>query len=244
MLKLGSFGVRKRADLVVSKVTSYADRAPAPRRRVSAIVLAAGTSSRMQELKPLVRLAGRPLLVHVLEGLRKSSVREIVVVLGAEADRVRREIPLNALRVVENPDYAQGMSTSIRAGLRVADPAAEAFLIVLGDQPFVAVSTVDALVGGSAQREARIWIPTYHGVRGNPVLFDRSLSREMEAVRGDIGCRDIIEAHPREIVEVSVGDPGILIDADTPEDLRRIEMALDHGGSLEALADERVRATR
>ena len=244
MLELGSFGPRKRAVLVVSEMTSRTDRAPVPRRRVSAIVLAAGTSSRMREPKPLVRLAGRPLLAHVLEGLRKSSVREIVVVLGAEADRVRREIPLDAMRVVENPDYAQGMSTSICAGLRAADPAAEGFLIVLGDQPFVAASTIDALVGGSAEREARIWIPTYHGVRGNPVLFDRSLSREIEAVRGDIGCRGVIEAHPREVVEVSVGDPGILIDADTPEDLRRIEAALDHGGSLEALADERMRATR
>lgn len=217
-------------------------RSSARRGGVTAILLAAGLSSRMGAPKPLLRIRGKPVLARVLDALRASDLREVVVVLGAEADRVRRDVPLEGTRVVLNPDYARGMSTSIRAGLRAASPEAEAYLIVLGDQPLVSPSTVHALVARQETTGARILVPTYAGVRGNPVLLDRSLSAEIESIRGDVGCRGIVASHEGEVVEVPVDDPGILVDADTPEDVRRIEAALREGTPLARLVEDRLAA--
>ncbi len=202
------------------------------RELVSAIVLAAGSSSRLGEPKPLVRLGDRSLLARVLDTLRATAVSEIVVVLGSEADCVRREIPLHGTRIVINSKPARGMSSSIRAGLEAASLEAEAFLIVLGDQPFVAPGTVDALLERRNATRVRILVPTYRGVRGNPVLLDRSFLPEMRAISGDVGCRHVITAHPTEVVEVPVDDPGVRIDVDTPEDLAAIREALRNGTPL------------
>lgn len=191
----------------------------------------------MGEPKPLLRLRGRPLLLHALEALRASDVGEIVVVLGAEADRVRRAIALEGTRVVVNPEYAEGMSSSIRTGLRAASPEAEAFLIVLGDQPFVTSSTLNTLIARQEATRARILVPTYRGVRGNPVLLHRSLAPEVDALTGDVGCRGVVAGHGDEVVEVPVDDPGVLVDVDTPDDLHEIESAARDGTSLDALVD-------
>lgn len=190
----------------------------------------------MGEPKPLARLRGKTLLALALDTIRHARVQEIVVVLGHAADRVREEVPLDGTKVVVNADFATGLSSSIRAGLASADPAARAFLIVLGDQPFVSPSTIDALVAGKATSRRRILIPTFHGTRGNPVLFDRSLAGEVAAIVGDIGCRAIFQSHPDDILEVPVDDPGILIDLDTPEQLVRVRDGLRRGESLESLS--------
>jgi xanthine dehydrogenase accessory factor len=188
---------------------------------ISAIVLSAGTSSRMAEPKARADLDGRPLLAHVLDAVRASRADDLVVVLGPEADRVREAASLDGVTVAVNPAYRDGMSTSIRAGLRAARPDARAFLIVLGDQPFVSAATIDELIAAHARSHAKILIPTFQGVRGNPVLVDRALSPHMESIVGDQGCRAIFGEHAADILEVPVEDPGILIDLDTPEELAR-----------------------
>lgn len=206
---------------------------------VYAIVLAAGLSSRMGEPKPLIRLAGRPLLAMVLDAVRHSRAAGIVVVLGAASERVRKEVGLEGARVVTNPEYAAGMSTSIRSGLRAAGSDATAFLFVLGDEPLVTSSTIDALIDRHRATRARIVVPVYRGARGNPVLLHRSLAGEIERITGDTGCRPIVASHADEVVEVPVDDPGILIDIDTPEDVRGVESALAKGAELDALAVDR-----
>lgn len=207
---------------------------------VTAIVLAAGTSSRMGELKPLLRISERPLLAHVLDSVRHSRVGHVVVVLGAEAERVRREVPLDEATVVVNPEYARGMSTSLRAGLHAAPARSEGYLIVLGDQPFVSPATMDALIERGRRDGAKILVPTFRGRRGNPVLVDRSLGAELERVRGDIGCRALFGHHPDELAEVPVEDPGILLDIDTPEQLARVREAVDRGEALESLVEKAI----
>lgn len=201
-------------------------RARGPRRGVAAIVLAGGISTRMGVPKPLIPLAGRPLLVHSLDAVRASSVREIVVVLGASSDRVRRGLPLDGTRVVVNADYASGMSSSIRAGVRALGSDSDSFLVVLGDQPLVRPATLETLITVRRSTGARILVPVFDGVRGNPVLLDRSLSGEIEGLRGDVGCRSIVAGHADEVLEVPVDDPGILVDVDTPADVRRVEASL------------------
>lgn len=206
-----------------------------PKDGIVALVLAAGTSSRFGRPKPLARLGDRPLLARCLDSLRASRVRAIVVVLGTDADRIRHEVPLEGTQVVVNPDPSEGMSSSIRAGLRAAPPDALGFLVVLGDQPLLTPVTIDALVGRHGAKGARAVVPTYRGMRGNPVLLDRSLAPDMEAVRGDVGCRSVLAAHASEVVELPVDDPGILLDVDTPRDLERLDEALRAGTPLERL---------
>lgn len=210
---------------------------------ISAVVLAAGTSSRMGQPKPLVSLADKPLLSHVLDSLRRSRVEEVVVVLGYASDQVRRSIPLDGLRVIENPRFEDGMSTSLRAGVAALSPRSEAFLVVLGDAPFVLPSTLDALIAARERTGARIVLPVYQGIRGNPVLLDRTLANEVEPLTGDRGCRALRLAHPQETVEVPVDDPGVVIDLDTTEDLARAREALAENRSLESVAREMLRSS-
>ncbi len=211
---------------------------------VSAIVLAAGVSRRMGASKPLASLFGRPLLEHVVENLAGSRVREVVVVLGHASDRVQREVDLGSARVVVNADYREGMSTSIRAGLRAADPSAGAYLMVLGDQPFVAAATVDALVVAWVRHPTPIVIPTFRARRGNPVLVDRVLVAAMDSVTGDRGFRALFGSRARDILEVPVKDPGILFDVDTAEDVRSLEAKVAEGLTLRAALTELVTRTR
>ena len=235
-------GIGLRRGEILTNAAAAEKRAPSPGSRggVTAILLAAGRSSRMGTPKPLLLLAGKPLLARSLDALRDGGVGEIVVVLGAEADRVRRGVSLEGTRVVVNEEFEAGMSASIRAGLRGASADAEAYLIVLGDQPLVAPATIRALVERRAATRARILVPTYLGVRGNPVLLEASLSAEIKAVRGDVGCRGVVAAHKAEVVEVPVDDPGILLDVDTPEELRRIAAALRAGTPVSHLVEKRT----
>lgn len=209
---------------------------------ISGIVLAAGRSSRMGSPKPLVRIAGRPLLERMLDALAASRVAEVVVVLGHEAARVTREIDMATARVVVNPEYLRGMSTSIRAGLRAADPAAVGYLLLLGDQPFVASTTLDALLNTWRPDGPRILIPTFRGRRGNPVLVDRALAPEMDRISGDQGFRALFAERAEDILEVAVDDPGILFDMDTPEQVESLEARLTNRMPLHQALTELVTA--
>ncbi len=204
--------------------------------KISALVLAAGQSTRMGRPKPLVRLGDRALLEWVLEALRGARVNETIVVLGADADRVRAALPVDRVRVVVNAAYPEGMSTSLRAGVGALSPEARAFLVVLGDAPFVRTSTIDALIAAYERGGARIVLPVYEGVRGNPVLIDRSLANEVDRITGDQGCRALRLSHPEETREVPVDDPGVIIDLDTPEELSVAAEHLKQGGTLARLA--------
>jgi molybdenum cofactor cytidylyltransferase len=187
-----------------------------------AILLAAGQATRFGRCKQLMPIGGQPLLAHVLGTLRRSRVDEIVVVLGAYADEIRRQVDFEGARVVLNPDYAAGMSTSIQAGLRALAPTADAAMIVLADQPLVTTATLDMLIGEYRRTGAQVILPTYNGFRGNPVVVDRTLFPEMMEIRGDTGCRAIFGDHSDSIVKVAVDDSGVLTDIDTPEDLERV----------------------
>jgi xanthine dehydrogenase accessory factor len=203
---------------------------------ISALVLAAGASSRMGEPKPLISLDGRPMLAHVLAAVAQSRVEETIVVLGAASDRVRKEVPGNGARWVENPAFAEGMSSSLKAGVAALSPESDGFFVVLGDEPFVQPSTYDALIAARERSGARIVLPTYEGVRGNPVLIDRTLSGEVDAITGDRGCRALRLRHPEETIEVPVDDPGVVIDLDTPEDIALARKALTSGEPLVGVA--------
>lgn len=192
---------------------------------VAAVILAAGMSRRMGStgLKQLLQLGNKSLLEHTLENVRAAQVNEIVLVLGAQADEIRQRVANHGITVVLNPDYQQGMGTSLRTGLAGLSPSVKAALVVLADQPFVAPATIDRLIHSHAESRAQITIPFYRGFRGNPVLLDRSVFPELMALSGDVGCRAIFGSHTEGIHKVEVDDPGILIDIDSATDLQRVE---------------------
>ncbi len=190
-----------------------------------AVVLAAGVSSRMGRPKGAVPFEGHPLLERVLDNLRSAGLRSVVVVLGHEAEQVRQAVRFQQEKVVVASDYRSGMSRSLATGLRVVGAGARRVMVVLADQPFLRPSTYAELAQRASQGDGRIFIPTFHGIRGNPVLFDHSLADEATRIEGDVGCRAMFPNHLEEIREVPVDDPGILVDIDTEADLAAFEEA-------------------
>lgn len=211
-------------------------RRGARRPTVPAIVLAAGASARMGTPKLALTIRGRTLLARTLAAVRKSAVSEIVVVLGADVERLLPIVPPKGVRVVVNPAYQDGLSGSIRLGLRAARGPADAYLIVLGDEPFVAAGTMDRLIDSWQPNGPEAIIPTFRGRRGHPILVDRRLAPRIETVTGDTGYRTLFRT--TDVLEVPVEDPGILIDLDTPEDVEALSRQLKSRRALtDVLAD-------
>jgi molybdenum cofactor cytidylyltransferase len=202
---------------------------PNPNAPVSAIILAAGTSARMGRPKQLLPLGGTTVLARAIENVRSAGLVEVVLVLGASAEAIRRQLPpslLEGLKVVVNQAYAQGMASSLRDGLSALDPQSAAALIILGDQPLLRPQTLRQIIAGYHRSGAQIVIPSHQGKRGNPVLLRRSVFPEVMALEGDTGCRAIFANHPDAILKVEVEDPGILLDIDDQDDYDRLTLTI------------------
>ena len=189
---------------------------------VSAIVLAAGAGSRFGGGKLLAEFEGRPLIEHALSMLGDAPVDETVVVVGGDAERLREVCEPYQVRIVENPDWVEGQSTSVRAGLRAMSSVTRAAAVLLADQPLVGTGAVERLVE-AFERGAKVAVAVYGGHRRNPVLFAREVwPLLLEELSGDEGARAVLRAHPELVTEVAcdgVGDP---VDVDTREDLFRL----------------------
>jgi molybdenum cofactor cytidylyltransferase len=197
-----------------------------PNSQVSAVILAAGSSTRMGQAKQLLPLGGTTVLARTIDNVRSAGLVEIVLVLGASAEAIRRQLPtslLEGLKVVVNQAYRQGMASSLREGLSALDPQTGGALIILGDQPFVRPQTLHQIMAGYHRSGAQIVIPSHQGNRGNPVLLSRSVFPEVMALEGDTGCRAIFPNHLDAILKVEVEDPGILLDIDNQDDYDRLK---------------------
>lgn len=182
------------------------------------MVLAAGGSSRLGRAKQLLPLAGRPLLAHVLRHAALSTLDEVILVLGHDAESIQAAVGDWGHRVILNREYAAGQSTSLRAGLAAVDAKSAAVMFLLGDQPQVLPATIDALLREFRAHHAPIVLPSYGGVSGHPVLISRGLFEELAGVSGDRGARDMIQAHSGEVLRVPVACASAPQDVDTDED--------------------------
>jgi CTP:molybdopterin cytidylyltransferase MocA len=191
--------------------------------KVSVVLLAAGAGSRFGGGKLLAPYRGRPLIESALRGLRESPVDEIIVVLGAEGERLLSISTAYGARVVENPNWSAGMSTSIKVGLSACGLEVRAAVVALADQPLVGSKAVARLVE-TFERGAKVAVASYGGHLRNPALFSREvwplLSRELS---GDQGARTLIRRYPELVTEVRCDDVADPADVDTVEDLRRLE---------------------
>lgn len=188
---------------------------------IAGILLAAGASRRFGSQKLLAPIGGVSLVRRTTERLMATALDEIVVVLGSDADAVGASLTGLDIRVVTNPDFAAGMSTSLRAGLAALPATAEAALVALADQPAIGAEIIDRLVGHYRVHRVPIVAPLYRGgMRGNPVLFDRALFGELRAVTGDEGGRSVVARDPRRVALVRF-DREMPGDIDVPGDLGR-----------------------
>lgn len=195
--------------------------------RVAAVVLAAGMSRRMGGPNKLLQdVGGENMVVRSLRSVQRAAVDQIVVVLGHGAADVQASVVAAlgeqaGIRFATNPDYAEGLSTSLQTGLAALGDDCDAVLVCLADMPEVGSSQIDRLIAAFNPVESRaICVPTFQGKRGNPILWARRFVPEMRKLAGDVGARHLIGENAETVCEVEMGDAAVLTDLDTPEALR------------------------
>jgi len=192
-----------------------------PQSAVAAIVLAAGESHRFGQPKQLMPVGDKTMIQHVVDITLDSPIEQVIVVLGCRATEIRASLASRPVQVVVNEKWRSGLSSSVQAGLLAMKPEMGAVLFVLADQPGITTEVIAKLVERYRETQAPIVVPTHRGRRGNPVLFDRSLFRELMEVKGDQGGRQLIAEHRDELEEVEVETEAIFTDIDTADDYQR-----------------------
>jgi molybdenum cofactor cytidylyltransferase len=191
------------------------------RPRIAVLILAAGQSRRMGKTnKLLVPVDGKPLLRHTVEAALGSKASETLVVTGHEREAVEALLEGTPVRTIHNPDYAAGLSTSLKAGIAALPSGTDAAIVCLGDMPEIDSQLIDSLIDAFDPAEGRaIVVPTHNGKRGNPVLWSSAFFPAMAALEGDVGARHLIGQHQEAVVEVAMESGASLVDIDTPEAL-------------------------
>ncbi len=198
-----------------------APAAAAAKPRIAAVVLAGGQSRRMGVVnKLLVKVDGKAMVRHAVDTVRAAGADPVIVVTGHEAGRVREILSDLEVTFAHNPDYAEGLSTSLRTGIAAVPAACDGALVALGDMPRLTAAHVERLIDAFAPADGRaICVPTWQGKRGNPVLWARRFFAEMADLGGDVGAKHLIGDHANAVHEVDMPDSGVLIDVDSPEAL-------------------------
>ena len=206
---------------IVTRPQPREEPVAASARRIAAVVLAAGRSTRMGGPNKLIaEISRRPLVRIAAEEALASRARPVIVVTGHQRDQV--EAALNGLpvRLVHNPDFAQGLGGSLKAGIAAVPADVDGAIVCLGDMPQVDASLIDRLIAAfDPDRAALVVVPTFEGKRGNPVLWSRRFFSDLMAIEGDVGARYLIGRYPEAVVEVPVDGKAALVDIDTPEAL-------------------------
>jgi molybdenum cofactor cytidylyltransferase len=197
--------------------------------RIAAVVLAAGRSTRMVGTNKLTAtLGGKPLVRIAAEQALASRAASVIVVTGHDRERVEAALAGMPVRLVHNPDFAQGLGTSLRAGIAAVPAEADGAVVCLGDMPQVDASLIDRLIAAFApDRGALAVVPTIDGQRGNPVLWSRRFFPDLMAIEGDVGARQLIGRYGEAVAEVPVTGGAALLDVDTPEALAGLKAEIE-----------------
>lgn len=187
--------------------------------RVAGIILAAGMSTRMGQLKQLLPLGGRAAIEWIAEVVGQR-LDEVVVVLGHRAEEIAPVLAAYPVRWVVNVDYQTGMLSSVQCAVRTVDIESD-YLICLGDQPRLSGSVVEQVLQARTQVGEGIIIPTANGKRGHPVLICNAYRAEILGLSLDVGLNAVTRGHPEDTYELPVAEEAILTDMDTPADYRR-----------------------
>lgn len=223
IMDMGAGGLLKE---IPSRPTPREGEEAKPQRapKIAGILLAAGKSTRMGANKLLTPVDGKAMVRHSAEALLASSAAPVLVVTGHERERV--ETALNGLdvRFIDNPAYATGLASSLKAGIAALPKDVDGAVVALGDMPLVAGRHVNRLIAAFSPAERRtIIVPVHAGERGNPVLWGREYFAEMLTLDGDRGAKSLMESHEDHVTEIAMRSDAVLADFDTPEALARLE---------------------
>jgi molybdenum cofactor cytidylyltransferase len=188
---------------------------------LSAILLAAGESRRMGDFKQLMTFEGKSFVECCADNILASRVEHLVVVTGCREADVRAALVDRRATFAHNPDYADGMSSSIECGVRVLPPETKAVLIALSDQPQIGAEVHNQLIDAYERERPLIAIPTWEGRGGHPIILDMSLKPDLLKMDPSVGLRAVVEAHRDRTLRLEASTPAVLLDFDYREDYER-----------------------
>ncbi len=214
---------------IVTRPQPREERVPEKGRRIAAVVLAAGRSTRMGAVNKLIaEIGGKPLVRIAAEQALASQANPVIVVTGHEREKVEAALDGLPVRLVHNPDYADGLGTSVRTGIGAVPQDADGAVICLGDMPQVDSALIDKLIAAfDPEQGALVVVPSIDGRRGNPVLWSRRFFPDLMQIQGDIGARQLIGNYAEAVIEIPVADEATLIDVDTPESLSAVKAEIE-----------------
>lgn len=214
---------------IVTRPQPREERAAPAGRRVAALVLAAGRSTRMGAVnKMLAEIGGKPLVRIAAEQAAASHAQPVIVVTGHEREKVEAALKGLSVRFVHNPDYSEGLGTSLKAGIAAVPEESDAAIVCLGDMPQVDAALINRLIAAfDPERGALVVVPSIDGRRGNPVVWSRRFFHDLMSIQGDIGARHLIGTYVEAVVEVPVSGEAALIDVDTPESLSAVKAEIE-----------------
>jgi molybdenum cofactor cytidylyltransferase len=214
---------------IVTRPQPRIEPAPEKGRRIAAVVLAAGRSTRMGAINKLIaEIGGKSLVRIAAEQALASRAKPVIVVTGHERERVEAALAGLPVRFVHNVDYSAGLGTSLKAGIAAVSADADGAIVCLGDMPQVDAGLIDRLIAAfDPERGALVVVPTFDGRRGNPVVWSRRFFHDLMAIAGDIGARHLIGSYAEAVVEVPVAGEAALTDVDTPESFSAVKAEIE-----------------
>jgi molybdenum cofactor cytidylyltransferase len=234
VMKMGVGGLLKEIDTrpmprEKAPATPRTGAAPRSAPTIAAIVLAAGRSRRMAPHNKLLVAdrTGKPMIARVVDNVLSSNARPVLVVIGHQSEQVQHALGGRPVRYVHAPDYAHGLSASLKTGIAAVPEECAAALVCLGDMPLVTGRMIDRLLSAYDPDEGRlIVLPTFRGKQGNPMLWDKRLFPEILQITGDSGARFLLGKHLEAVAEMEMADDAVLRDFDTTESLNSLPQRL------------------
>ncbi len=186
-----------------------------------AMILAAGESKRMGKPKLLLPYGEKTIIETVIDSVIRSKVEKILVVLGANREKIEKKIQNFPLKIAANPNFRRGMLSSVQLGFQTLPENAQAVLVFLGDQPSIPSAIINKIIDAYKETDKGIVLPVYKSERGHPVLIDMKYRDEVENLKSEFGLRALVYNRPEDILEIKVETPSILRDVDDESDYKR-----------------------
>jgi molybdenum cofactor cytidylyltransferase len=186
-----------------------------------AMILAAGESKRMGKPKLLLPVGEKTMIETVIDRVIQSRAEKILVILGSNREKIEKKIGNLPLEIAVNPDFKEGMLSSVQHGFHALPEDARAVLIFLGDQPSIPADVIDRVIDAFRETGKGIVLPVYKGERGHPVLIDMKYRHDVKNLNPEVGLRELVYGRPEDILEVEVDNAGIMRDINDIEDYMR-----------------------
>jgi molybdenum cofactor cytidylyltransferase len=194
-------------------------------KMLAAVILSGGASRRMGSPKALLPYQGRPFLEHLLEITKHPSIAARRVVLGADAEPIRKEISLAPEEIVINEDWEKGQLSSLHAAMHSLPLGLGGLILCPVDHPLISAALLDELIEAFTKTQAPIVVPTFEGRRGHPVIFAAAVFGELFSASLETGAREVVWAHKGDIAEVPTNEEGCVLNLNDPDAFLKISGA-------------------